>query len=100
MVLVLAVWGKYVFNRLWQKTLLDASAEARQVAQQWGLKLLPLGYGPSIEMKGNVGEDAVSISWTGGLFGERTAIVRAGHKRWYGPIHTATQFESAFAGEE
>jgi len=99
-VLVLAVWGKYVLNRLWQRTLLDESFSAREQGAAMGLSLQPLGFGPRIQMKGQIAGDAVCIEWSGGLFGQRTVLRRAGQKTPLRELQTAAQMEAALLGEE
>jgi len=99
-VLVLAVWGKYAFNRLWQRALLNESLSARQKANTMGLVLQPLGYGPRVRMRGQIAGELVLIEWSGGLFGQRTVIRRSGSKLTLPPLRTASQMEATLLGEE
>ena len=99
-VLVLAVWVKYVFNRLWQRALLNESLAAREKAHALGLVLQPIGFGPRIRMKGQISGEAVVVEWSGGMFGQRTVLRRARQKIALPPLRTASQMESALLGEE
>ena len=97
-VLVLAVWGKYVFNRLWQRSLLNESAEAILAAQALGLHIQPLGYGPKVVLKGCIGEDPVKLVFSGGLFGERVVVRRAHQKRRFSGLRSAQALQLALQG--
>lgn len=71
---VLAVWLRYAFNRLWQKSLMNDAAESIKDAQAMGLTVHPAGFGASVHAYGTVSGRRIRIRWSGGLLGERTTI--------------------------
>ena len=99
-VLVLAVWGKYAFNRLWQRSLMEESTEAMSAAERLGLVLQPLGYGPSVRMCGTISGSAVWVQWTGGLFGSSTVVKHGDAKRRHAIVRSAAELEAVLFGEE
>ncbi len=99
-VLVLAVWGKYVFNRLWQRSLMDESVDAMAAAQTLGLTLQPVGYGPRVKMVGDVDGVAVSIWWCGGLLGASTLVQGADGRQRHPLLRTKAELRAALFGEE
>ena len=100
MVLVLAVWGKYAFNRLWQQSLMDESSEAMSAAHALGLRLQPLGYGPAVRMRGTIDGAEVYIQWGGRMFGSSTTVKSAGIKRRSALLRSASGLQAALFGEE
>jgi len=87
-VLVAAVWGNYIFNRLWQITIEDEAGEALEAAREAGLKLIPAAYRPRRVAKGRVASHDIRVEWRGGLRGlaskvyvddtvQRTALIRS-----------------------
>ena len=97
---VLAVWGKYGFNRWWRRRLLNESAEAILAAQALGLHIQPLGYGPKVVLKGCIGDDPVKLVFSGGLFGERVIVRRARQKLRFSELRSAQALHSALEGNE
>ena len=84
---VLAVWLRYAFNRLWQKSLMVDAAESIKDAQAMGLTVHPTGFGASIHASGTVHGRRIRVRWSGGLLGERTTVWADG-KRKNGPLLT------------
>jgi len=84
-VAVLAVWLRYAFNRLWQKSLMVDAAESMKDAQAMGLTVHPTGFGASVHASGTINGRRIRVRWSGGLLGERTTIWADG-KRTTGPL--------------
>ena len=99
-VLVLAVWVKYVFNRLWQKTLLASSEDALVALQAQGFEVQPLGFGPVVVARGTHNGEPVRLEWRGSWKGE-TSRVRVGGRVLKTPlIRTQAQVAALLSGEE
>ena len=95
-----AVAGRYMMNRLWQKSLLADSRPALQAAEAAGLQIRPLGFGALIRAEGTVGGRPVRIQWRGGVFGERTAVWVAGQRTVLPLVRTAAALNIAVGLEE
>jgi hypothetical protein len=99
-VLVLAVMGTFVFNRLWQRSLLTEAEEAIAEAQAKGFTLQPLGFGPRVVLSLYQEEALVEVCWCGGIRGARTFIRVGKEQRTLGLLTTAQALNLALAGEE
>jgi hypothetical protein len=99
-VLVLAVMGTFVFNRLWQRSLLAEAAEAIAEAQAKGFVLHPLGFGPRVVLSVTQEEGRAEICWCGGVYGARTLIRVGKEQRTLALLTTAQALNLALAGEE
>lgn len=99
-VLVLAVWVKYVFNRLWQKTLLASAADVLAVLQDRGFEVQPLGFGPRVVATGTHDGQALRIEWRGGWRGETSRIRINGQVRSGTAIRSQADLSALIAGEE
>jgi hypothetical protein len=99
-VLVLAAWAKYVFNRLWQKTLVDSAADALLAATALGLTVEPLGFGPVIVATGIHDGRTVRVEWRGGWNGETTRIRIDGRVHRTQLVRTASALERLLSSEE
>jgi hypothetical protein len=74
LVILAAVWGWYVRNRLWQQSIVEDAAEAIEGAVQMGLILNPLGYGARVVAAGVLSGKEVKLVWSGGIWGARTRL--------------------------
>ncbi len=97
---VLAVWLRYVFNRLWQKSLASDAAGALHAAVHRGLQVLPSGFGASVNAAGVTGGRNVRIRWSGGVLGERCAVWIDGRRQSVSMIRTEEDLQSALGLEE
>ena len=95
-----AVAGRYMANRLWQKSLIADSEPALRAAESAGLRILPLGFGPCIRAQGTVGAQSVRIRWRGGVFGERTSVWVDGRRTALPLLRTAAALHAAIGLEE
>jgi hypothetical protein len=99
-VLVLAVMGTYVFNRLWQHSLLREAGPAVAAAERLGLRLQPFGFGPRLKVSGVVDGQTTEIVWTGGFRGAHTVVRVGEHRLRYPLATTASALDELLATEE
>lgn len=74
LILLGAVWGWVLFNRLWHRTLAQLAAPAIAAAAAKGLRLRPPGRAARLVAEGNLGSQWVRVEWRGGPFGERSKV--------------------------
>ena len=96
----LAVLAVYMFNRLWQRSLLVDAASAMETAVVLGLVFEPLGFGPRVRAAGVWAGEPVVVTWTGGIFGSRTLFCRAGYCSVHRLIGTENEMRGLLGGEE
>jgi hypothetical protein len=99
-VLVLAVGLKYVFNRLWQRSLIEEAGAAMMAAEALGLSVQPLGYGAHVQAMGVLDGVAVQLVWSGGVRGGRTQLSLDGTKQWLPLVTSAELLHRAIGAEE
>jgi hypothetical protein len=74
LILLGAVWGWVLFNRLWHRTLAALAAPAIAAAEAKGLRLRAPGRLARLVAEGNFGSQWVRVEWRGGPFGERSKV--------------------------
>ena len=99
-VLVLAVMGKYVMNRLWQKTLMASASEALAAASSFGLHVHRPGFGPVIRATGEHLGEPVRVEWRGGIRGETSRCRIGGRKETVPLIRTQADLARVLGSEE
>tara|TARA_B100000575_G_scaffold288122_1_gene287635 strand:+ start:777 stop:1145 length:369 start_codon:yes stop_codon:yes gene_type:complete len=95
-----AVALRYVFNRLWQRSLIADAALAIAAAHDAGLCVHPLGFGPRVEASGDIGGVSVRVRWEGGIRGERTIIWMDGSRQTAPLVRSAEGLHAALGSEE
>ena len=75
LVLVGAVWAYIAFQRLWQHSLGREAQDAIAAAEGLGLRRQPAGYGPRVELRGDLDGRPARVTWLGGIRGPRTLLV-------------------------
>ena len=99
-VLLLAGGGTCVFNRFWQRSLLNEAAAAIRAADALGITLKPLGFGPEVVALGGFNGERVRIRWRGGVMGARTDVQIGRRRRRLPLLVTEDALRAAVSGEE
>ena len=94
-VLVLAVMGKYVMNRLWQKTLMTSASEALAAASSFGLHVHRLA-----EAFAEYLHERVRVEWRGGIRGETSRCRIGGRIETVPLIRTQADLARVLGTEE
>ncbi len=74
MLLVAALWGLYLVNRLWQGSLANDAAAGIAAAAGLGLRLVPAGLRARLVARGIVDGEDVRVEWRGGLRGAHSVV--------------------------
>jgi hypothetical protein len=74
MLLVAALWGLYLVNRLWQGSLANDAAAGISAAAGLGLGLVPAGLRARLVARGIVDGQDVRVEWRGGLRGAHSVV--------------------------
>lgn len=75
LLVVAALWGLYLVNRLWQGSLASDAAEGIEAAASRGLVLDPTGLRARLVARGEVDGGMVRVEWRGGLRGAHSVVV-------------------------
>lgn len=77
LLLVAALWGLYLVNRLWQGSLARDAQAGIDAAAGRGLPLRPAGLRARLIARGEVDGQDVRVEWRGGLRGPHSVVVVA-----------------------
>jgi hypothetical protein len=77
LLVVAALWGLYLVNRLWQGSLAADAAAGISAAGERGLALVPAGLRARLVARGQVEGQDVRVEWRGGLRGAHSVVVFA-----------------------
>ena len=95
LILIGAVWGVYLFNRLWQQSLHQRAGGAIDAAAARGLVLSEPGLSACLVATGVLDGRQVRLEWRGGFLGPRSRLVVDGKGRWGTLIADAEALEAA-----
>ncbi len=97
LILVGALWAFIAFQRLWQQSLGEEARSAIAAAEALGLQRQRPGYGPRVEVRGQLGGQAARLSWVGGIGGPRTVLEVGGRRQRLPFVADAGQLSAALA---
>lgn len=91
------VWAWVAFQRLWQQSLLEESAEAMAYLEGQGFERRPLGLRARVVLVGEVEGQPARLVWQGGLLGARCSVRVGGARELTEPIRTVGQVQQLLA---
>ncbi len=91
LILVLALWAKYLLNRLWQVSLRADAASAICGAEARGLQLQGDGVKARVVAVGARGSEPVRVEWRGGWRGAHTVLFRGDQVVWSTFVRTESE---------
>lgn len=77
LLVVAALWGLYLVNRLWQGSLANDAEAGIAAAADRGLPLVPAGLRARLVARGQVDGQDVRVEWRGGMRGAHSVVVFA-----------------------
>ena len=77
LLVVAALWGLYLVNRLWQGSLASDAQAGIMAAGERGLDLVPAGLRARLVARGRVDGRDVRVEWRGGMRGAHSVVVIA-----------------------
>jgi hypothetical protein len=77
LLLVAALWGLYLINRLWQGSLANDAQAGIAAAGARGLGLVPAGLRARLVARGHLDGQDVRVEWRGGVRGPHSVVVVA-----------------------
>ncbi|MEC8422768.1 MAG: hypothetical protein VX000_03260 [Myxococcota bacterium] len=80
LLVVAALWGLYLVNRLWQGSLATDAEAGIGAARARGLLLVPPGLRARLVAAGELDGRAVQIEWRGGVRGAHSVVITADRK--------------------
>ena len=99
LLLLAALWGLVLFNRLWQHSLGRDAAEAIASARTLGLAVGPAPLRARWVASGNIGSQPVELSWRGGIWGAHSVVRLGGRSQNIPLVRTTDQLNAALSGQ-
>lgn len=87
------LWAWVAFQRLWQQSLLEESAEAIAYLEGQGFTRRPTGLRARVVLVGEIEGQPARVVWQGGLLGARTRVRVGTARHRTEPIRTVGQVQ-------